>query len=175
MFSYDHHYFVPLCSWVSQLGSFKYNLPIYTLKIFSGRLYVVCDPSLVHAVLRDDKTFTFMPYAESVIESLATLSEDAKKIVRAKDEPDGNYGKSSFLQDFQKVQYEHLAPGTSLVELNARVLNTVGSYFNKIGTEGATINLQEWMGKCLVTATTDTFYSPSNPFRADPKLIDRIW
>lgn len=113
------------------MDSFKYNLPIYTLKIISGRFYVVCDPSLVHAVFRDDKSFAFMPHAESATETLAFLSEDAKKIVRAKDEPEGNYGPSSFLLDFHKVQYEYLAPGSPLVELNASILNTVGSYSMK--------------------------------------------
>jgi hypothetical protein len=157
------------------LGSFKHNLHIYTLKISFGRLYVACDPSLVHAVFRVDKAFTLMPHAESATESLASLSEDAKKIVRAKDEPDGNYGRSSFLLDFHNVHYEYLVPDALVVELNASVLNTVASYFNEISTEGATVNAQKWMQECLVTATTDEFYGPGNPFRADHKLIDQIW
>jgi hypothetical protein len=157
------------------LGNFKHNLPIYVHveDLFWTTLRSL-RPSIIHAVFRNGKAFTFMPHAESATESLASLSEDAKRIVRAKDEPDGNYGQSSFLLDFHKVQYEYLAPGAPLVELNARVLNTVASYFNEIGTEGSVTNVQKWMQKCLVTATTDAFYGPGNPFRAEPKLIDRI-
>lgn len=140
------------------------------MKILSSRVYVICAPELVHSAFRIPKSLSFDPFViESSRRSFA-ITKEGMDLIRAEKE-DGDYYRAAI----HKSMYEALAPGPSLLDMNARVLSSAARFLNTIDAEEQPRSLYRWMRDSLTLATADAIYGRQNPVEDDPKLIDNLW
>jgi hypothetical protein len=153
------------------------------LRIFSARVYVVCDPFLIQAVYRNAKTFDFGSFVVESAERLFEISQDGMKIVRGETAPgydphgpllNGNNG-YSFLNEDHRLMVESLSPGPGLLDLNGAVLGRVAGSLNDIDSNGERFGLYKWMRDIITIASAEAIYGEKNPFSNSPDLVDCLW
>ena len=156
--------------------------PAFTLRIFSSRIYVICDPSLIQAAYRNTKAFDFGSFVVESSQRAFNIGEQGMKIIRGETAPDydpngpflnGNNG-DSFLNENHRIMVESLSPGTGLSELNRGVLEKVAESLNVI-RDGERFGLYRWIRDVLTLATADALYGAHNPLNDDLSLIDALW
>ncbi|KAL2074507.1 hypothetical protein VTL71DRAFT_8285 [Oculimacula yallundae] len=169
--------------YMGMLSSKFPSYPAFTLRIFSSRIYVICDPSLIQAAYRNTKTFDFGSFVVESSQRAFNIGERGMKIMRGETSPDydpngpylnGNNG-ISFLNEHHKHMVESLSPGVGLSELNQGVLERVAASINDIGQHGKTIGIYRWIRDVLTLATADMLYGPESPLNDDHSLIDSLW
>lgn len=157
--------------------------PAFTLRIFSSRVYVICDPCLIQAAYRNAKAFDFGSFVVESSERLFNISQEGMKIVRGETAPgydpngpflNGNNG-DSFLNEDHRIMVEALSPGPALVDLNRAVLDRMAGSLNGISANGEKVGLYRWMRDIITTASAEAIYGPQNPFSADQGLVDALW
>ncbi|KAF4632345.1 hypothetical protein G7Y89_g5778 [Cudoniella acicularis] len=135
--------------YMQMLSSKCPSWPAFTLKIFSSRIYVICDPFLIQAAYRNAKAFDFGSFVVESSERLFDISEQGMKIVRGETAPgydphgpllNGNNG-YSFLNEDHRLMAEALSPGPALLDLNKAVLDRVAGSLNDINTTKHNIGL----------------------------------
>jgi hypothetical protein len=153
------------------------------LRIFSSRIYVICDPSLIQAVYRNTKAFDFGQFVVESSQRAFDIGEAGMKIIRGETAPsydphgpylNGNNG-DSYLNEHHKLMLEALSPGTGLSELNKGVLDKVAEHLNVIDGGEKRVGLYRWVRDVLTLATADALYGPHDPMNADHSLIDNLW
>ncbi|CZT49275.1 related to cytochrome P450 8B1 [Rhynchosporium secalis] len=168
---------------LSEYSSKFPSYPAFTLRIFSSRIYVICDPSLVQAAYRNTKTFDFGSFIVESSQRAFNIGEQGMKIMRGETSPDfdpsgpylnGNNG-DSFLNEHHRIMVESLAPGLGLSELNRGVLERVAASLNAVNREGETGGLYRWVRDVLTLATADVLYGPQSPVNNDHSLVDNLW
>ncbi|RAL60226.1 hypothetical protein DID88_000006 [Monilinia fructigena] len=167
-----------------QTLSSKYPLyPVFTLKIFAARIYVICEPSLIQAAYRNTKAFDFTAFVVDSSKRAFNIGEHGMKIIRGETSPDydpkgpflnGNNGRS-YLNENHKLMVEYLGPGKSLLDLNKGVLGAVAESLNGFGQNSGKVNLYKWMRDTITLATSTSLYGPHDPVSADHSLIDSLW
>ncbi|PVH85028.1 cytochrome P450 [Cadophora sp. DSE1049] len=185
---------IPLCGhllgmlkwqvgYMQMLSSKVPSYPAFTLRIFSSRIYVICDPSLIQAAYRNTKSFDFGSFVVESSQRAFNIGEQGMKIIRGETSPDydpngpflnGNNG-DSFLNENHKIMVESLSPGTGLSELNQGVLEKVAASLNVINEDGETFGLYRWVRDVLTLATADALYGSESPLNTDHSLIDCLW
>lgn len=157
--------------------------PAFTLQIFSSRIYVICDPSLVQAVFRNKKSFDFGSFVVESSERAFNISEHGMKIMRGENAPNydprgaylnGNNG-DCFLNDNHNLMVEMLSKGMSLNDLNREMLNGIATAVNILDQGKRKISVYSWMRDVLTLSTSSAFYGPHNPLAKDRTLIDHLW
>jgi hypothetical protein len=131
--------------------------PVFTLKIFNSRIYVVRSPEYVALTLRESKTLTFDPFT---IEFLKNALDAPRSVVET-------FETSTYLTELHAQMYSALTIGPDLNESNARVLNVLSRYLIPQET-----NLYAFIREAYTIAAGETLYGPDNPV---PGLIDEIW
>ncbi|TVY58901.1 5-beta-cholestane-3-alpha,7-alpha-diol 12-alpha-hydroxylase [Lachnellula cervina] len=168
--------------YMQMLSSKCPSWPAFTLRIFSSRIYVICDPALIQAAYRNTKAFDFGTFVVESSERLFGISEAGMKIMRGETAPgydlngpplNGNNG-DSFLNDHHNLMIEILSPGPALRELKSEVLDRVAGSLDDLGRRGK-VELYEWTRDVLTIASAEAIYGPENPFSSDPKLVNALW
>lgn len=154
------------------MRSNKYNLPIYTLKILSGRLYVVTAPDLIAAIFRNAKAFSFEPFLLQSTEHIMHVKGETLDIVKKPAEVEGG---EFYLNDVHRAMYDGLASPQALLDMERDSFRTIAMYFNEIGTDGLETKWYKWLRDTISRAAADAMYGPDNPVVHDPSLIDRVW
>ena len=88
--------------------SAKCRLPIYTLKMLNGKVYIVTDPNLITAVNRNSKALAFNPFIAQVGMRITGHGEATSKIVQHN--LNGENG-SGYVIDVHDGTVAALAPG----------------------------------------------------------------
>jgi hypothetical protein len=94
------------------------------------------------------------------------------KVIKA---PPKIEGGESYLSVVHQSMYQAMAPGTSLLEMNTRVLTSMAHHLDQIGTDEQSMNLYHWTRDVLTIATAGALYGPKNPISDNNKLIDCLW
>jgi len=131
--------------------------PIFTLKIFNTRIYVVRSPEYVSLTLRESKTLTFDPFTTAFLKNALS---GPPSVVDA-------FETTTYLTELHTQMYSALSIGPDLLESNARVLNALSRYLIPQET-----NLYAFLREAYTIASGETLYGPDNPV---PDLIDEIW
>ncbi|OHW95334.1 prostacyclin synthase [Colletotrichum incanum] len=141
----------------------KYPVPILTLPMLSGKVYVVNDPELAQAALRN-RSLSFDPFLRDLVKGMANTSAETMKTW---DDP-------AFYGRWVKILYGGMA-GQSLLGLNISAVGKVAASMNEIGDDVVVENLYRWNRQMFTLASTDSLYGSMNPMRADRRLIDAYW
>lgn len=131
--------------------------PVFTLKIFNTRIYVVRSPEFVALTLRESKSLTFEPFTIEFLRNALNGSPDLVK----------TFETTTYLNELHTQMYSALSIGPDLTISNARILNTLSRYLIPQET-----NLYDFLRQSYTIASGETLYGPDNPV---PGLIDEIW
>ncbi len=131
--------------------------PVFTLKIFNTRIYVVRSPKYVALAMRESKALSFDPFT---VEFLKNALDGPRSIIDV-------FKNSTYLTELHTQMYSALSIGPDLNESNARVLNALSKYLVPQET-----NLYTFLRQAYTIASGETLYGPDNPV---PGLVDEIW
>ena len=139
-------------------------MPICTLPILGGKIYVVNSPEFAHAVIRN-RSLNFEPLITDFIRRLADISDKAMEI----------YEDPAFSAPWMKVVYSSMT-GESLRSLNATALKVVTGTLNELPSEGIVVpDLYVWARDLVTMASTTSLMGSKSPWRSDPRLINAYW
>jgi hypothetical protein len=131
--------------------------PVFTLKIFNTRIYVVRSPEHVALTMRESKTLNFDPFTTAFLKN--ALNGPSSVV--------GIFENTTYLSELHSGMYSALSTGPDLRKSNARALNALSRYLIPRET-----NLYAFFREAYTVASGETLYGPENPV---PSLIDEIW
>lgn len=144
--------------------------PIYTIKIFSFRIYVVQSPELAQAAFRQSKEIDFERIKVWLCRAVE-WGEHGTNIVAFQPAS----GEGSYRTDLHQDMVAALARGPNLLETNARVLNYLAKSLNSIGTNPESRRLFRWLRDEYTIGSAETLYGSPNPVSENRNLIQSIW
>ncbi|KUI62827.1 7-alpha-hydroxycholest-4-en-3-one 12-alpha-hydroxylase [Cytospora mali] len=151
------------------------SLGIFSLPIFSFKIYVVANQQIYAAVQRNAKTLSFSPFAKKVTKTLSDVSDTTLRSVDilADDEEARNYARQ-----IQHVHATALAAGPSLDRLNLATAQEMLRFVDESVAESSKgpvqMELFDWVRHVITMAATTGFYGPKNPYR-DPQHEKDFW
>ena len=152
------------------------SMPIYSLPMPAGKLYVVNTPHLITSVMRNSKTLLFGPFATKNHRRLFGISAEAESL--AQDNVDLARGAFGLWHEAVNASHVALNPGEGLNELNRNMISGLTSSFeqlaNKTSAAPLRIGLLQWLQSELTRIVTAASYGPANPF-VDPKVGEAFW
>lgn len=137
---------------------------IYTLGIFTFKLYV-CDSSrLFPAIQKNSKTLSFRPFSQLVAKNFGNASDEAHRL----------YG-TSMNDDIHRSDRLSLAPGPYLDEQNLRMGDQVLVELDQLlNSPRKSIQLLEWVRHAVVQASSCGVWGTQHPY-LDPEVEKTYW
>jgi hypothetical protein len=145
------------------------ELPVFTMPLGTTKMYIVNSPQLQQAVYRNkgaSAELLMVAFAEKMVgfgPNLAHLMRHPP-----------TDGSIRWLHD-QHRQYDVLAPGSALYDMNVRVLESLCADVNSIGTSFEIKQLYLWLRDTFTDATTKALFGLDNPLIHDPTLCNDLW
>lgn len=154
-----------------EMTSAKCKLPIYTLNMLSGKVYIVTSPDLVNAVNRNSKKIAFNPFVAMLGKRITGHDEGTSQIVQHN--LNGEHGPGYVIDVHDRI-VASLAPGKNLQQTTKAMLYQLSAYFEAL-TPNAEINLFEWTRYTVTMCSTRALYGTENPFNKNTKFVDAFW
>ena len=151
--------------------SAKCKLPIYTLNMLNGKVYVVTSPNLVNAVNRNSKRIAFSPFVAMLGKRMTGHDEDTSRIVQHN--LNGEHGPGYVIDVHDRI-VASLAPGKDLQQMTKAMLSHLSIYIKAV-TGHVDLNLFEWTRKAVTICSTRALYGSENPFDKNAKFVDSFW
>ena len=149
-------------------------LPIYTLRIFTGRIYVVNNARLASEVQRKSKTFSFDPFVILAAERLAGTTSHGLALIR--EDSDGDCHLRGLVADSHERFHKILNSSSCLESMSCDMAaNIATALSNLASTSDSVVNLSQWMKRTISVASTNAVYGPLNPFAIDSRVYDAFW
>jgi hypothetical protein len=150
----------------------KYGLPIYTLPVLNGKIYVVTSPELAQSFMRVGKEFDFEQFLVNVVgKNLNDFSPKAMKIwSRIPEDKRQPYP----IQDASKVMNKQLSPGPHLHHMILAANSKFADMLDKMQcpTEDS---LYIRSRNTVTVATSFAMFGSHDPLSADPNLVEAQW
>ncbi|KAH7383684.1 cytochrome P450 [Cadophora sp. MPI-SDFR-AT-0126] len=158
------------------IGLFRYNgeyfeklnakkpLPIATLPMINGKLYIITQPALIQSAYRN-KNLSFDPFMIDFAQRMLDLPEEV--MVPVRDIP-------SFIPEVVKEIHGSML-GEHLYKMNADALNNVAVTINGLSATFKADSLYLWIRETLTMATCNTLLGSHNPLKDDLSLVDALW
>ncbi|KAK4221096.1 cholesterol 7-alpha-monooxygenase [Podospora fimiseda] len=141
----------------------QYNLPIYTLRMPFGRIYVINSTELISAAQKQWKQISFAAVAADAGTAIG-MSDSSVKLMHT----DLN-NENSFSLSWPRYILPALTPGPDLDVLNRKAIHVLVEEMEKSATK--TVRLWDWTQRIMTSATTEAVFGPQNPFR-DQEVVD---
>jgi hypothetical protein len=159
-----------MVSWCSSNNrSTRKPVPIATLPMINGKVYLITDPTMVQAALRH-RNLSFEPFVLEFGQRQLALSDETMAPVSFA----GDEKTPSFLHEWAKEIHGAMAE-KHLNKMNANVLHSVALAVNGFGKTFELDSLFYWLRNTMTLATTDALYGSHNPLRFDNSLVDALW
>lgn len=155
----------------SLLNSTKCELPIYTLNMLNGKVYVVTSPDLVTAVNRNSKALAFNPFIAQLGKRITGHDEATSHIVQ--NNLNGERGPGYVIEVHDGV-VASLVPGKNLENMIEPMLREAFTYLDAL-EEDQEFELFAWMRKMVTMCSTKSIYGPENPFNKSSTYSDLFW
>ena len=152
--------------------SAKCGLPIYTLPMLNGKVYVVTSIDFINAINRSSKVLAFNPFLAELGKRITGHDEATKHIVgRNLNNEDG----PGYVPDIHDGTISSLAPGPALESMTGEMLVEAEKYFENLKS-GTVIDLFAWIKRTVTMCSTRAAYGPANPFNQDPeRYVKAFW
>ncbi|KAH7312697.1 cytochrome P450 [Stachybotrys elegans] len=149
-------------SWYRRLYK-KSSLPIFTLPILNGKLYVMNSPALVQAAMRTPE-ISFDPFFAEFTNGMLGLNSRQAAVINNK----------KCMEELLQIIHTTLM-GPPLHKVNVNALGYLAGELNKVPRDRSlqVANSFLWLRNHLTTATGVGLYGKNNPL-AD-KAIDLLW
>lgn len=151
----------------------QHHQPIYTLPMLSGRMYMICDPAWVSAVLKAHKTVSFRHLVVQGMQHMFEFDQPALELIsHNKDSEDGT--RSGLLPENHDMMRAALATGPDMDATTLAVLHEEASRVNRLAKEGATheVQLWSWVHEHFSMSSINALYGPDNPYQLHKGLLD---
>ena len=145
--------------------SSKCKLPIYTLNMLNGKVYIV------NAVNRNSKKIAFNPFIAMLGKRITGHDEATSRIVQHN--LNGEHGPGYVIDVHDRI-VASLAPGKDLQQTTKAMLSQISIYFEALTTDEE-INLFEWTRYTVTMCSTGALYGSGSPFNRNPKFVDLFW
>jgi len=150
-------------------SSAQQSSEIYTLGIFTFKIYVVNSRHLIPLVQRLSKTLSFAPFMQVAAKAFVDCS---KYTVDLHANPD-------FTRDLSRAMKDSLSPGPHLDYQNLRATNSLKDVIDKSFSRSSASNssrlrLHEWVKHVITIAASNGVYGTSNPF-LDAQVEHAFW
>jgi len=144
-------------------------MPIATLPMINGKLYVLNDPTMAQAAFRH-KNLSFDAFTLEFVQRIVSVSDESMVPVRFA----GDGKTPSFLHQLVKELHGAMTD-KYLNKMNANALNSVALAVNGFGKTFEPDSLFYWLRTMMTLATSDTLYGSHNPLKFDPSLENALW
>jgi hypothetical protein len=144
-------------------------MPVATLPMIDGKLYMITDPTMAQAAFRH-KNLSFDPFTLEFAQRMLSVSDETMIPVRFA----GDEKTPSFLHEFVKELHGSMVE-KHLNKMNGNVLHTVAVTINEFGKTFETNSLYYWLRTMMTLATSDALFGSHNPLKFDPSLVDALW
>jgi hypothetical protein len=144
-------------------------MPIATLPMINGKLYVISDPAMAQAAFRH-KNLSFDAFTLEFTQRMLLISDETMVPVSFM----GDDKKPSFLHEFVKEIHGAMSE-THLKKMNGNALGSFAAMANGFGKTFETSGLYYWIRATMTMATSDALFGSHNPLRDDPSLVDSLW
>ncbi|KAH9240935.1 hypothetical protein K456DRAFT_1768087 [Colletotrichum gloeosporioides 23] len=134
---------------------------IFTLPIFTFKLYIISEQKLISAIQRHAKTISFTPFAAKTSKTLSGLGDI---VLRIQDHLQG----PPEAKEFDRVQRASMSAGPDL-DVMALELATKAK-----AEPGTRIELYTWLKHLIALSASEGMFGPMNPFR-DPEHEADFW
>ncbi|KAK1757983.1 25-hydroxycholesterol 7-alpha-hydroxylase [Echria macrotheca] len=142
----------------------KYQMPICTLPILGGKLYVINSPEFAQSAILN-RSLSFEPYVTDFIRRMTDVGDKAMKI----------YEDPAFFSRWLKIVYSSLT-GPHLLAVNSAALRVVVNELNELPVAGVDVpDLFLWARDLISLASTTALFGDKNPWKLDPRLLDAYW
>lgn len=149
-------------------------MPIYTLRVFSGRIYIVNDSRLASAIQRRSDVFSFDPFVLLTTERLAGTTKEGMKLVRQ--DITGGHHERGVVNDYQERTHKFLSSSSSLESMSYEMFRNITVVLQELGhNDGSVVNLSSWVKQAISITSTNTMYGPMNPFATNSKMYSAFW
>ncbi len=153
------------------VNSAKCKLPIYTLNMLQGKVYVVTSPHLLTALNRNPKAIAFNPFIAQLGKRITGHDEATGQIVQHN--LNGEQGPGYVIEVHDGI-VAALAPGRTLENMIKPFLGEASTYFEALVKENE-VDLFTWMRRMVTMCSTRAIYGPENPFNKNAKYSDLFW
>ena len=153
------------------MDSAKCKLPIYTLNMLNGKVYVVTSPELVNAVNRHSKALAFNPFIAELGKRITGHDEVTSQIVQHN--LNGEQG-SGYVIEVHDGIVAALAPGKNLENMTGAMLREAATCLEALEKDNE-VDLFAWTRYMMTMCSTRAVYGPENPFNKIPDLVDAFW
>lgn len=147
------------------------SFPIYTIKIFNKRIYVVNTPDLAKLVEQNTKSLSFMPLEIAVSERLLQIGKPEMRKISEDMQRDG--GLSGYMKELHNTHQKLLSPGPALNMMRDEGTKELFRFLDD--TEDGTIGLFSWNRHIFTMASAKAVWGRQNPFVYKPELEDSFW
>lgn len=144
-------------------------MPIATLPMLNGKLYVITDPVMVQNAFRN-KRLSFDPFALEFAQRMLGVSDETMVPVRFT----GDEKNPGFLSEFVHEIHGAMV-GQHLLRMNADALNGVARAINGLGKTFEIDNLFYWVRDMMTVATCDALLGAHNPVKTGSELVQALW
>lgn len=151
--------------------SARCKLPIYTLNMLNGKVYIVTAPDLINAVNRNSKKIAFNPFVAMLGKRITGHDEHTSRIVQHN--LNGEHGPGYVIDVHDRIVLS-LAPGEDLQQTTKAMLSPLSVHLDAVAPD-ADLNLFEWTRYTITMCSTRALYGSDNPFDKDPKYVDSFW
>ncbi|KAM0272283.1 hypothetical protein ACHAQH_008730 [Verticillium albo-atrum] len=149
----------------------KFNLPVATLPMLNGKMYVIWDTTLVQGLFRK-KGFSIEKFAAQFAGNVGNLDTPTREL----------FHKTPIVRDGIDVFSKYLLKGEGLRKVNMAAIHTIEDRlhedFGNSDTTGDWLevpNLYRWLRNTMTVASSRALWGPRNPLAGDPTLLDDFW
>ena len=153
------------------IHSAKCKLPIYTLNMLNGKVYIVTSPELVSAVNRNSRALAFNPFIAQLGKRITGHDEATSRIVQHN--LNGEEG-PGYVTEVHDGVVAALSPGKGLENMIEPMLKQATTYLNALDKD-IEVDLFDWTRKMITMCSTQSIYGPENPFNKSPHYADLFW
>jgi hypothetical protein len=153
--------------------SSRTNWPIFSLKIFSGQLYVITSPDLIQAVFKAPKVFSFDKISIDASEKIFGFTERQVEILSRGGVKDTENA-YPLAKDVAHLMHQTLQASDALLEMNTRALNRFAKFLEPVGKEEMPLRLMAWLRHTFTLSTMSALYGDINPVSEDNSLIQAL-
>jgi hypothetical protein len=143
-------------------------LPAYTLDMFIGKLYVVNSASLVAAVHRNHKAFSFDPFVTAFTKRAGGITSEGSKLLQETANGGGGMG-SKVIHSMHPALL-----GSGLDIMITNMVKDLKTFIDELEPDQASMDLYLWCRHAITLASTDAVYGPLNPYK-DPAVERAFW
>jgi cytochrome P450 len=149
--------------------SAKHALPVFSLDMFSIKIYVINSASLVSAVQRNSKTISFDPFLTAAANRMSGIEGEGLKLLQETESGGGGLNN----EVLHSMHPALLGEGLDVMN-RAMIKNLQKSLDDLQNDQNVAFDLHKWCRRAMGVASTDAVYGPLNPYKSE-EIQSALW